>query len=71
MLILFLIASVCLTLVVATLFLLRPATESFAPSPSFDEGLQVQRVLAAVEESANNRSTITMVTDKSSATDGA
>ncbi len=36
MLILFLIASVCLTLVVATLFLLRPATESFAPSPSFD-----------------------------------
>lgn len=42
-----------------------------APSPSFDEGLQVQRVLAAVEESANNRSTITMVTDISSATEGA
>lgn len=36
MLILLLITSVCLTLVVASLFLLRPATESFAPSPSFD-----------------------------------
>lgn len=33
MLILLLIASVCLTLVVASVFLLRPATESFAPSP--------------------------------------
>ena len=32
-----------------------------APSPSFEEGLQVQRVLAAVEESANNKSTITSV----------
>ena len=32
-----------------------------APSPSFEEGLQVQRVLAAVEESANNKSTITPV----------
>ena len=32
-----------------------------APSPSFEEGLQVQRVLAAVEESANNKSTITTV----------
>ncbi|MDQ0635925.1 putative dehydrogenase [Arthrobacter pascens] len=28
------------------------------PSPSFEEGLQVQRVLAAVEESANNKSTV-------------
>jgi hypothetical protein len=36
MLILLLITSVCLTVVVASLFLLRPATESFAPSPSFD-----------------------------------
>jgi hypothetical protein len=36
MLILLLITSVCLTLVVASLFLLRPATESFVPSPSFD-----------------------------------
>jgi predicted dehydrogenase len=32
-----------------------------APSPSFEEGLQVQRVLAAVEESANNKSTLTVV----------
>ncbi|MEV7135000.1 Gfo/Idh/MocA family oxidoreductase [Arthrobacter sp. NPDC093128] len=32
-----------------------------APSPSFEEGLQVQRVLAAVEESAHNKSAITPV----------
>lgn len=32
-----------------------------APSPSFDDGLQVQRVLAAVEESAQNRSVVTGV----------
>ncbi|MBT2555287.1 Gfo/Idh/MocA family protein [Arthrobacter sp. ISL-5] len=32
-----------------------------APSPSFEEGLQIQCVLAAVEESAKNRSTITTV----------
>ncbi|MCZ9881643.1 Gfo/Idh/MocA family protein [Arthrobacter sp. B2a2-09] len=32
-----------------------------AHSPSFEEGLQVQRVLAAVEESAKNKSTITPV----------
>jgi predicted dehydrogenase len=32
-----------------------------APSPSFEEGLQIQRVLAAVEESANNKSTVTPV----------
>ena len=32
-----------------------------APSPSFDDGLQVQRVLAAVEESARNRSVVTGV----------
>ncbi|MFS2089213.1 Gfo/Idh/MocA family protein [Paenarthrobacter nicotinovorans] len=31
------------------------------PSPSFDDGLQVQRVLAAVEESARNRSVVTGV----------
>lgn len=36
MLILLLITSVCLTLVVASVFLLRPATESSPPSPSFD-----------------------------------
>lgn len=32
-----------------------------APSPSFDDGLQIQRVLAGVEESAANRSTVTAV----------
>ena len=32
-----------------------------APSPSFEDGLQVQRVLDAVEASANNKSTITAV----------
>ncbi|MFC8040679.1 Gfo/Idh/MocA family protein [Paenarthrobacter sp. NPDC057355] len=32
-----------------------------SPSPSFDDGLQVQRVLAAVEESARNRSVVTGV----------
>lgn len=31
------------------------------PSPSFDDGLQIQRVLAAVEESARNRSVVTEV----------
>ncbi len=31
------------------------------PSPSFDDGLQIQRVLAAVEESAQNRSVVTGV----------
>jgi predicted dehydrogenase len=39
-----------------------------APSPSFEEGLQVQRVLAAVEKSANNKSTLTAVEHKSFAT---
>ncbi|GAB3567156.1 Gfo/Idh/MocA family oxidoreductase [Arthrobacter alkaliphilus] len=31
------------------------------PSPSFEEGLAVQKVLAAIEESANNKSTLTVV----------
>jgi predicted dehydrogenase len=31
------------------------------PSPSFEDGLNVQRVLAAIEESANNKCTITTV----------
>jgi predicted dehydrogenase len=31
------------------------------PTPSFEDGLQVQRVLAAVEESAKNKSTLTVV----------
>jgi predicted dehydrogenase len=35
-----------------------------APSPSFEEGLQVQRILAAVEKSANNKSTLTAVEQK-------
>jgi predicted dehydrogenase len=34
------------------------------PSPSFDDGLQIQRVLAAVEESARNRSTVTEVRER-------
>jgi predicted dehydrogenase len=33
-----------------------------APSPSFDEGLAVQRVLAAIEESANAKSSIIQLT---------
>jgi predicted dehydrogenase len=45
-------------------FLLAVRDES-QPSPSFEDGLQVQRVLAAVEESASNKSTITVVEDKS------
>ncbi|WP_426995961.1 Gfo/Idh/MocA family protein [Pseudarthrobacter sp. N5] len=32
-----------------------------APSPSLEDGLNVQRVLAAIEESANNKCTITAV----------
>jgi predicted dehydrogenase len=42
-----------------------------APSPSFEEGLQVQRVLAAVEESANNKSTLTMVKKNAFTLEGA
>jgi predicted dehydrogenase len=42
-----------------------------APSSSFEDGLQVQRVLAAVEESANNKSTLTAVNDAAFATEGA
>ena len=42
-----------------------------APSPSFEEGLQVQRILAAVEKSANNKSTLTAVNDAAFATEGA
>ncbi|MEW1811957.1 Gfo/Idh/MocA family oxidoreductase [Pseudarthrobacter phenanthrenivorans] len=41
------------------------------PSPSFEEGLQVQRVLVAVQESANNKSTITTVNHKALAAEGA
>ena len=42
-----------------------------APSPSFEEGLNVQRVLDAVEASAKNKSTITAVEHNSLITEGA
>jgi predicted dehydrogenase len=38
------------------------------PSPSFQEGLQVQRILSAIETSATNKSTLTAVDHKSFAT---
>jgi predicted dehydrogenase len=41
------------------------------PSPSFADGLQIQRVLAAVEESARNRSTVTEVPESPSAAENA
>ncbi len=41
------------------------------PSPSFEDGLQVQRVLDAVEASAKNKSTITAVEHSSLTTQGA
>lgn len=41
-----------------------------APSPSFEEGLHVQRVLAAIEESANNKSTVTRVDEMTPAAKG-
>ena len=42
-----------------------------APSPSFEDGLQVQRVLDAVEASARNKSIITAVEHKSLIIEGA
>jgi predicted dehydrogenase len=41
--------------------LLRAVAEGTVPSPSFADGLQVQRVLAAVEESAGKNSVLTPV----------
>jgi predicted dehydrogenase len=41
------------------------------PSPSFDDGLQIQRVLAAIEESANNKCTLAVVDQPALATEGA
>lgn len=41
------------------------------PSPSFADGLQIQRVLAAVEESARNRSVVTEVAESPSAAENA
>jgi predicted dehydrogenase len=43
---------------------LTAISDGEAPSPSFEEGFQVQRVLAAVEESANYKSTLTAVGQK-------
>ncbi|BCW45293.1 dehydrogenase [Arthrobacter sp. StoSoilB5] len=51
-------------------FLLAVQTRE-APSPSFEDGLQVQRVLDAVEASAKNKSIITAVEHKSLITEGA
>ncbi|MCA4135398.1 Gfo/Idh/MocA family protein [Arthrobacter sp. M4] len=42
-----------------------------APSPSFEDGLQIQRVLAAVEDSANNKSTLTFINTTSLVSEGA
>jgi predicted dehydrogenase len=42
-----------------------------APSPSFEDGLQIQRVLAAIEESANNKSTTTVVNTNTLVSEGA
>ncbi|BCW58628.1 Gfo/Idh/MocA family oxidoreductase [Arthrobacter sp. StoSoilB20] len=42
-----------------------------SPSPSFEDGLQVQRVLDAVETSAKNKSTITAVEHNSLIAEGA
>ncbi|MHC6220654.1 Gfo/Idh/MocA family protein [Arthrobacter sp. MMS24-S77] len=41
------------------------------PTPSFEDGLQVQRVLAAVEESAKNKSTLTVVDSVALVVEGA
>lgn len=57
MLILFLITGVGLTLVVASLFLLRPATESFAPSPAFDI-YQIENKLVFFTENDGRKSQI-------------
>lgn len=57
MLILLLITGVCLTLVVASLFLPRPATESSAPSPSFDI-YQIENKLVYYTENNGGKSLI-------------
>lgn len=57
MLILLLITSVCLTLVVASLLLLRPATQSYAPSPSFDI-YRIENKLVYYTESDGRKSLI-------------
>jgi predicted dehydrogenase len=41
------------------------------PSPSFEEGLQVQRIVAAVEESANNKCMLTVVDQEAITSEGA
>jgi hypothetical protein len=57
MLILLLITSVCLILVIASLFLLRPVTESFAPSPSFDL-YEIENKVVYYTENNGSRSAI-------------
>lgn len=57
MLILLLITSVCLILVIASLFLLRPATESFVPAPSFDM-YEIENKVVYYTESNGRRSAI-------------
>ena len=45
--------------------------EQTPPSPSFEDGLQIQRVLAVIEESADNRGVVTPVLQPTFATQGA
>ena len=47
---------------------LTAISEGEAPSPSFEEGLQVQRILTAIEKSAKGKSTLTPVEHRSLAT---
>ena len=47
---------------------LTALTAGEAPSPSFEEGLQVQRILTAIEKSAKGKSTLTQVEHRSLAT---
>ncbi|MFE5840008.1 Gfo/Idh/MocA family protein [Arthrobacter sp. NPDC056493] len=51
--------------------LLAAIDNNEAPSPSLEEGLQVQSVLAAVEESANNKSVLTNVRQAALTAEGA
>ncbi|BCW38359.1 dehydrogenase [Arthrobacter sp. StoSoilA2] len=45
--------------------------EQTPPSPSFEDGLQIQRVLTVIEESADNRGVVTPVLQPTFATQGA
>lgn len=57
MLILLLITGVCLTLVIASLFLFRPVTESSAPLPSFDI-YQIENKLVYYTENDGRKSLV-------------